>query len=119
MGKDPEAKLFYGFLEPLVEDDEESEDEDGEEDETPWEKAHTRKAYGCIGGIYGYDENLGHFLAVEASLKEAEWDEVMPLTSQDFEVKPGWNQQLKEAALVQNIDLTGLTPGWFLVSLWF
>lgn len=118
MGVTPEAKLFYGYMQP------ESDKElyariDHNNDDTPWTATHTKEAYGCEGGIHGYDEHLGFFIAVKASLKVAEWDDVVALTSQDFEVKPEWNQQLKEALSAFNIDPTGLTPGWYLVSLWF
>lgn len=118
MSTDPVAKLFYGYIQP--EADKKIYDAiDHNVDDTPWSAIHTKKAYGCIGDIHGYDMHLRFFLAVEASLKEAEWDDIVPLTAKDFEIRPEWNQQLKEAAIVFNIDPTGLTPGWFLVSLWF
>lgn len=119
MSTDPEAKLFYGYLEPLVEDEDDSDDEEDDDEDTPWDKSHTVRSHGCIGDLYGYSENLGHFLAVEASLHTAEWDEVKPLTPQDFVTQPEWDEQLHQAAVHFGIDDTGLQPGWYLVCLYF
>jgi Nucleosome binding factor SPN, SPT16 subunit len=134
MSTDPEAKLFYGYVKPIKDDDDfdelgddasenEEDDESDEEgyddyEETPWSKAHTISVHGCIGGIHGYDENLGYFLAVEESLHTAEWDEVKPLTAKDFKVKAEWDKALNKAAAEFGIDLTGLEPGLYLVCLY-
>lgn len=120
MSSDPQAKFFYGYVEPRDEDEDYEDYGDyNEEDETPWDKAHTNTAHGCIGGIYGYSGNLGNFLAVQVSLHEAEWAEVHTLKQQDFEVQPEWKEQLQAAANHFEIDLSGLQPGWHLVSLYF
>ena len=119
MSSDPEAKLFYGYLQP-EEDREHYQNLDHSRDqETAWSATHTKTAHGCVGGIYGYDENLGFFLAVEASLQKAEWDEVVPLTPAHFVVKPGWDEQLRQAANTFKLDITDLQPGWYLVCLYF
>jgi hypothetical protein len=119
MSTDPEAKLFYGYLQP--EDEKEAyNDEEDIDKETPWSDAHGRQAHhGCIGDIYGYSGALGFFLAVEESLHTTEWDKVTSLSPQDFEIKPGWNEQLQQAAQVFNLDISQLQPGWHLVCLYF
>jgi hypothetical protein len=112
-----EAKLFYGYVK-LVEEDYDFDDDDEKED-TPWDTAHTNKAHGCIGGIYGTDGNLGNFLAVESALYKAEWSTVKSLSPQDFEIQPEWDEQLQQAAAHFGIDVSELKPGWHLVSLYF
>lgn len=122
MSTEPEAKLFYGYIKPKNDDDADydEDDEDNEEqDEDAWSKAHTETACDCTVGLYGYDENLGYFLAVEESLHTAMWAEVVPLKTEDFEVKPAWDESLRLAAEEFGIDLTGLQPGWHLVCLYF
>ena len=117
MGISCEAKLFYGYLQPKADKEYHYESEDSTD--TPWTETHTKRKCGCIGGIYGYDENLGHFLAIEESLHTAEWDEVVSLKPEDFEVKPEWNEMLHQAALEFGIDLDGLQPSWHLACLYF
>jgi hypothetical protein len=120
MSTDAEAKLFYGYIQP--ESDKElyrKIDFSRTNDTTPWRETHTKKAYGCIGGIHGYDGELRFFLAVETSLHEAEWDEVKPLTPQDFVIQPEWDEQLHQAAGYFSIDDADLHPGWYLVCLYF
>jgi hypothetical protein len=58
-------------------------------------------------------------LAVEESLHEAEWDEVVSLKPEDFEAKPEWDEKLRQAALEFGIDLDGLQASWHLVCLYF
>jgi hypothetical protein len=111
-----EAKLFYGYVKIVDEDDY---DEYNEKPETSWDTAHTNRANGCIGGIYGTDGNLGNFLAVESALYKAEWSTVKALSPQDFEIQPEWDERLQQAAAHFGIDVAELKPGWHLVSLYF
>jgi hypothetical protein len=113
-----EAKLFYGYIKP-EEDDEEY---DGVSSSSPWSKAHTESTHGCTVDIYGYDENLGYFLAVEESLCTAEWNTVKTIDLIDLGVQSlerPWNEMLRDAASEFGIDLTGLSLGWHLVCLYF
>lgn len=118
MGVTPQAKLFYGYLQPES-DREQYQEIDTNEEDTPWSATHLKKANGCIGGLYGYDENLGFFLAVEESLHEVEWDKKKRLIQKDFEIQPTWNEQLRQAAEEFGLDVTGLESSWYLVSLYF
>lgn len=118
MSSDPVAKLFYGYVEPIDPDDYDHFDKD-EDEETPWGEAHTKRACGCIGELFGTDGNLGNALAVEASLHKAEWSHVNALSPQDFEVHSEWDEQLQQAAAHFGIDVSGLKLGWHLVSLYF
>lgn len=117
MSTDPEAKLFYGYMQPESDREQRSELEEGED--TPWSATHTKHSSGCVGGMHGYDENLGFFLAVEESLHEADWDKIIPLTQKDLEIQPEWDGQLRLAAADFHLDLTGLKPSWYLVCLYF
>ena len=58
-------------------------------------------------------------LAVEKSLSEAEWDNVVVLSQDDFEVQPEWKDQLQQAVEAFELDVSGMQPGWFLVCLYF
>jgi hypothetical protein len=118
MSSDPSAKLFYGYMQPES-DKERYAEIDHNEDDTPWSATHTKRAHGCIGGIHGYDEHLGFFLAVETSLRVAEWDQVQWLIQQDFVVQQEWSEQLALAAEAFKLDTAGMEPGWFLVCLYF
>ncbi len=122
MGTDPEAKLFYGYIQPLPDEDDwenDSSEEEEDEEETPWENTHCVTKHGCIGGISGYDENLRHFLAVEKSLSEAQWSNVVALSQDDFEIRPEWKDQLQQAVEAFGLDVSGMQPGWYLVCLYF
>jgi hypothetical protein len=120
MSTDPEAKLFYGYLQP--DDDKEKFNEEIADDadyETSWSGIHTKHAHGCIGEIYGYSSSLGFFLAVEKSLHEVMWDKVKMLSPQDLTIQPEWDDQLRQAAQIFNLDISQLQPGWHLVCLYF
>lgn len=119
MSDTPQAKLFYGYLQPEADREIFQGIGPDEEKETPWSATHTQVSHDCVGGIYGYDESLGFFLAVEESLHEVEWDKTKLLSQKDFEVQPTWNEDLRLAAEEFKLDLTGLEPGWYLVSLYF
>ncbi len=119
MSDDPEAKLFYGYLQP--EEDKELYNANSDEDdeyETPWTYIHTKHRHGCIGELYGYSNCLGVFLAVEESLYNASWDKVIKLPER-FTIQPSWDERLKEAAKEFALDISGLQPGWHLVCLYF
>lgn len=118
MSTDPEAKLFYGYIQEAPE-----EGEWDEEDEGAWGKAHGRQPqFGCMVDLYGYDGSLGYFLAVEESLCKAEWSEIQPIDMVSLGVRhleSTWDAQLRQAAETFGLDLTGLKPGWYLVCLYF
>ena len=115
------AILFYGYLQPEADKEYYYEADDG--NETPWTETHTKRKHGCIGEIYGCDENLGHFLAVEESLQKiTPWDGVKSLKISDLGAKsldPSWNERLHQAASEFGIDLAGLQPSWHLACLYF
>jgi hypothetical protein len=121
MSTDPSAKLFYGYKQPDADRERFNEIDYAtvEEDDTPWSATHTERSHGCIGIINGYGENLGFFLAVEASLHEAEWDEVVTLSTRALEIQPEWHEQLRQAAEAFHLDVSGMVPGWYLVCLYF
>lgn len=123
MSTTSEAKLFYGYIKPIEDgDDDEDYNDECEEEESPWDSAHTKSAHGCTVGIHGYDENLGYFLAVEESLYAAEWDTVKTIDIIDLGVKSlerPWDEMLRSAASEFGIDLSGLASGWHLVCLYF
>lgn len=115
MSSDLQAKLFYGFIQPL--DDREAHYQDMEE--TPWTQTHTRKAHGCLGGIYGTDEAIGHYLAVEGSHRTAQWSTIVALNQKELQVEDYWDAQLEDAVKHFNLNVTGQSPSWYLVSLYF
>lgn len=117
MSADPSAKLFYGYIKPI----DEGEDDDNYK-EAPWSEAHIKSAHGCTVSLYGYDGSLGYFLAVEESLQKAEWDIVKSIDLIELGVQSlqrPWDEMLRRAANEFGIDLTGLTSGWHLVCLYF
>jgi len=119
MSTRPEAKLFYGYLQPEADKEEYNALEDDED--TPWSAIHGKKAYGCIGEIYGYSESLGFFLAVEESLHTAEWDEVKSANLVGLAARyleSAWDVQLRQAAETFGLDVTGIRPGWYQVCLY-
>jgi hypothetical protein len=123
MSTDPSAKLFYGYKQPDADKKAHQKIDyataEAGEDDTPWSATHTKRSHGCIGVIHGYDEHLGFFLAVEASLHEAEWDEVVTLSTRALEIQPEWHAQLQQAAKAFHLDVSGMVPRWYLVCLYF
>lgn len=129
MSTDPEAKLFYGYVQPTPEEaewdeDETGEDEDEDEDEeadeesgNPWAVYGTSN--GCETGLYGYDNDLGYYLAVKESLYSAEWSQHIFISQIDLVRKPEWDEQLLQAAKLWNLDVSNLKVGWHLVCLYF
>jgi hypothetical protein len=118
MGLSVRASLFYGYLQPQW-DREIFLERNDPDFETPWSDIHTERFARCVGGMYGYDEHLGFFLAIEASLKQAEWDDVVELRIADLKVHEVWQSYLETAAQHFHLDLHGLRPSWYLTSLYF
>jgi hypothetical protein len=130
MRADSEAKLFYGYVEPIDDEDDcinfdydEEQEADEKRNEAAWQKSHTARAHGCIGDLYGYDdgydEDFRHFLAVEASLHKAAQSKICVLSPSDFTIQPEWDEQLQQAATHFGIDVSKLKPSWYVVSLSF
>ncbi len=119
MSTDPIAKLFYGYIQEAPEEGEWSK----EDEETSWDRTYGRRPqFGCTVDVYGYDRSLGYFLAIEESLHTAEWSEIQPIDLVGLGVKhleSTWDMQLRQAAEIFGLDLTGLKPGWYLVCLYF
>jgi hypothetical protein len=106
------ACLFYGYVRPYDE-------EQGEYEETSWDKNFLNESHGCTIHVYGFDERLGSFLSVNDSYKEAKWDDAVLLLPDSLFVKEGWNEQLQNAAHFFDLDITGLNAQWHLVCLYF
>lgn len=119
MSTDPIAKLFYGYIQEAPEEGEWSE----KDEETSWDRTYGRQPQcGCTVDVYGYSGSLGYFLAIEESLHTAEWSEIQPIDLVGLGVKrleSTWDMQLRQAAEIFGLDLTGLKPGWYLVCLYF
>lgn len=110
MGTDPSAKLFYGYINP--------EDEEGED--ARWDIPDEYKPDAVCGlELFGYDGFIRYGLSVAASLKRADWSDAVNISPDHFNVPDEWNQQLAEYAREKGIDISGLTPGWHLVSIYF
>lgn len=118
MGTDPQAKLFYGYVKPTPDERAWSEDEDEDEESDGAWSIHSM-SNGCVTGIYGYDDDLGYFLAVKESLHHVEWSshELIPQTA--LVSKSEWDEQLRNAAALWNLDISKLKVGWHLVALYF
>lgn len=124
MGMDPEAKLFYGYVHPTPDErawsDEGKEDDDDSDDEEAddaW--AVYGVSNGCETGIYGYDDDMGRYLAVKESLHRVEWSSHELISQADLTPKPEWDEQLRAAAALWNLDISKLKLGWHLVALYF
>lgn len=116
------ASLFYGYVEPI------HEDEYDVDVETPWDQAHglpgvpwpeqqqlpyTIEYYG-VGSSY-----IAHYLAIRETLANAEWHKVQRIDISKLTIKPEWEGILKDAARRWDLDVSGLEPGWHLVVLYF
>lgn len=112
MSCDPSAKVFYGLIKDL--------EEYAEGGPVDWGDAHEFKNdEGVSVEFFGSDGFLRYALAIEESVLKVEWNNSRLLQPQDFFYRDGWDNRLGEFARRKNLDISGSTPGWHLVSLYF
>jgi len=124
MSTDSEAKLFYGVVKPTIEaraydGDYDYEAEESETEYGPWSDAHGKPYKPASVGLYGYDDDLGYFLAINDSLHTVEWSTTKLIPASSLVVQPEWDEQIRAMAEYAGLDISGLEIGWHLVCLYF
>lgn len=112
MSNKAKAELFYGYLQPL--EDKEAYNND-KNTATPWSAMRSKEAHGCVGEKFGDPGDIGFFLAIKESLRSGELRTLRSLGERDFQVKPAWKEQLKQAVAAFKLDVTNLQPDWYIV----
>lgn len=110
MSNSPSAKFFYGFVNPK--------DEEGERSDWADRQKFEKGALVEIT-IFGYDQFLRFAIAVSETLVTAEWNEAKSIGSWELRPQEEWDEWLHKFASDNNLDVSGLVPGWHLVSLYF
>jgi hypothetical protein len=132
-----DAVFFWGYAEPIDEEQQDKAIADAEENNEDYPVGPWGDAYGLPNGMtwdekkklpydvgyYGVGRGGGitgytaFFLAIREAYFEASWHEIQVIDPTKLIAKPEWDKILQDAAKEWNIDLTGLTPGWHLAPL--
>lgn len=134
MGQNPSAHLFYGFYiegvgETLPWDVGKDYDDrshltwrdqwltnHGHDPEAiTWnEQEALMKDMSCIILEDGSEDASSYYVAIQASVKTGDWEAPVPITS--LEVKPEWDEQLKQFATEMHIsESLPRKQGWFMI----
>ena len=134
MGRDVHGKLFWGF--PVDSEDVTRGDdtlflsegayylpakgipEPQSKDYTSPEWDAWRKQCETVPGVvrlYGYGDEVKHFVAVKESYFDSEWGEMTKLP--DLAVKDHWEATLRD--FCETLNIPWREPGWHLTSLYF